>query len=135
MLRSTRNTLALVAAAAITAGAFIVPAAASAKTYKASLVVAGTQDGFKLKGTVKGAPLGSCTYTGTLKIPNTNQLWKCKGGTISVVTIGTSGAAEKSTGNWRFTKGTGKYKGIKGSGTLTGRISTATFKWVGKVSY
>jgi hypothetical protein len=135
MLRTIRTTLAVGAVSALTMGALIAPAIASAKTYKVTLKLSGKQTGVDIKGSIKGAPLGSCAYTGKLVIPNTNQVWKCKGGTIKTVGVGTTGASNDAKGTWKVTSGTGKFKGAKGSGTFSGQISTGLFTYVGKLSY
>jgi hypothetical protein len=135
MLRNIRTTLAIGAVSALTMGALVAPTVASAKTYKVSLKLSGKQTGVDLKGSIKGAPLGTCVYTGKLVIPNTNQVWKCKGGTIKTVGVGTTGAANDAKGTWKVTSGSGKFKGIKGSGTFSGQLSTGLFTYVGKLSY
>ena len=80
----------------------------------------GGQTGVNLQSTYKGTPFGTCKMTGKLVIPDTQQTWKCKGGSFKLVGHGTTGAANDAKGTWKITKGsgTGKYKGITGKGTF-----------------
>ena len=131
-----RKTLALTAVSALAAGALIAPAIASAKTYKVkATVVAKVGPNLSLKGTVKGKPIGKCTYKGKLEIPNTTGVWKCKGGTITVFSKGTSGASNDARADWKVLKGTGKFKKAKGKGKVVGKLSTATYKYTGTLTY
>jgi hypothetical protein len=116
--------------------ALVVPAVASAKTYKVKLTnTSHSGASTKLTGTVKGAPLGTCKYTGTLTIPNTTQVWRCHGGKIYVSSHGTSGVSNNARGTWKVTKGTGRYKHIKGGGTLKGLLSTGTYTYKGTLKF
>lgn len=135
MLRHTRRTLALVAAGALAAGALIGPAAASAKTHKVSMNFAGGQDGTALHATITHTPMGRCTMKGTLVIPNTKQVWTCKGGTIKMTGFGKTGAANDARGTWKITGGTGKFKKVKGHGTFSGQLSTGKFVYKGTIKY
>ena len=75
--------------------------------------------------------------TGKLVIPDTQQTWKCKGGSFKLVGHGTTGAANDAKGTWKIMKGsgTGKYKGISGKGTFSGKLSTGTFRYNGKARW
>jgi hypothetical protein len=110
---------------------------AEAKSYKVNVIGHGSNTGVDLKSTYKGSPFGTCKMTGKLVIPNTNQTWKCKGGSFELTGFGTTGAANDSKGTWKITKGsgTGKFKGISGSGTFSGKLSTGIYRYVGKVKY
>jgi hypothetical protein len=110
---------------------------AEAKSYKVNVIGHGSNTGVDLKSTYKGSPFGTCQMTGKLVIPNTNQTWKCKGGSFQLTGFGTTGAANDSKGTWKITKGsgTGKFKGITGSGTFSGKLSTGIYRYVGTVKY
>jgi len=110
---------------------------AQAKSYKVNMLGHGSQQGVDLKSTYKGSPFGTCKMTGKLVIPNTEQLWKCKGGSFKLTGFGTTGAANDSKGTWKITKGsgTGKYKKISGNGTFSGKLSTGIYRYVGKVKF
>jgi hypothetical protein len=110
---------------------------AEAKSYKVNVIGHGSQTGVDLKSTYKGSPFGTCQMTGKLVIPNTEQNWKCKGGSFQITGFGTTGAANDSKGTWKVKKGsgTGKYKGISGGGTFSGKLSTGIYRYVGKVKY
>jgi hypothetical protein len=107
--------------------------AQAASTHKVNMLGKGGQTGVNLKSTYKGKPFGTCKMTGKLVIPDTQQTWKCKGGSFKVVGHGTTGAANDAKGTWKITKGsgTGKYKGISGKGTFSGKLSTGTFRYKG----
>jgi hypothetical protein len=110
---------------------------AQAKSYKVRVVGHGSQTGVDLKSIYKGTPFGTCRMTGKLVIPNTEQNWKCKGGSFKLVGVGTTGAADDAKGTWSITKGsgTGRFKGITGKGTFSGKLSTGTFTYVGSAKY
>ena len=97
----------------------------------------GGQTGVNLHSTYKGKPFGTCKMTGKLVIPDTQQTWKCKGGSFKLVGHGTTGAANDAKGTWKITKGSGKgkYKGISGKGTFSGKLSTGTFRYKGKARW
>ena len=107
--------------------------AQAASSHKVSMLGKGTQTGVNLKSTYTGTPFGTCKMTGKLVIPNTEQTWKCKGGSFKVVGVGTTGAANDAKGTWSITRGSGKgkYKGISGKGTFSGKLSTGTFRYKG----
>ena len=109
-------------------------AAQAASSRKVNMLGKGGQTGVNLKSTYKGKPFGTCKMTGKLVIPDTQQTWKCKGGSFKLVGHGTTGAANDAKGTWKITKGsgTGKYKGISGKGTFSGKLSTGTFRYKGK---
>jgi len=131
-----RTKVAFVLTGIFVTAALVLPAAAFAKTYHVSLTnVSHSGEASTLKGTVKGSPLGNCTYTGKLTIPNTTQVWTCTGGKIYVTSHGTSGVSNNATGTWTVTKGTGKYGQIKGGGKLTGKLSTGTYKYAGTLKF
>jgi hypothetical protein len=132
MLR-TISKVAVIAAAA----ALAVTGVAEAKSYKVNVQGHGSNTGVDLKSTYKGSPFGTCQMTGKLVIPNTEQNWKCKGGSFQITGFGTTGAANDSKGTWKVKKGsgTGKYKGISGGGTFSGKLSTGIYRYVGKVKY
>jgi hypothetical protein len=135
-INNIHRLVALTVAAGLAAGAMIMPAAASAKSYKVRLVnksTSGTSP--KLVGTVKGKPLGKCKYRGTLTIPDTTQVWRCKRGKIYVSTHGTSGTSNDARATWKVTKGTGRYKGIRGRGKVKGKLSTSTFIYTGTLKF
>jgi len=136
MHRSIRCSSALVVAGVIAAGAAIAPAAAQAKTYKVNLsFVGGLTGGVNMAAKVSGKPLGTCSMKGKLVIPDTQQVWTCKGGTIKVTGHGTSGAADDAKGTWKITGGTGKFKKVTGGGAFTGKQSTGKFSYTGSISY
>jgi hypothetical protein len=83
---------------------------ASAKTYKVTMKV--TKAVPQIGAVYGGSPFGTCTMTGKLILPKSLQVWKCKGGSIHVTAVGTSGASNDAKGTWTLSKGTGKYKGI-----------------------
>jgi hypothetical protein len=111
--------------------------AQAASTHTVKMLGKGGQTGIDLHSTYKGKPFGTCKMTGKLVIPDTQQTWKCKGGSFKLVGHGTTGAAEDAKGTWKITKGSGKgkYKGIRGKGTFSGKLSKGTFTYVGKVKY
>jgi hypothetical protein len=115
MTRMIRSTLALAAV-----GTLAVAGVAEAKTYKINAKTVGKQVGVKLTAKITDPVLGKCTMTGKLVIPDTQQVWKCKGGTIRLTGHGTTGAENNAKGTWKVTGGTGKFKGAKGSATLSG---------------
>jgi uncharacterized protein DUF3224 len=94
-------------------------------------------DGVNAKAVYNGRPFGKCPATTKLAIPKVTGRWKCKGGSFTVVSTNTSGAADKITGNWHVVRGsgTGKYKGITGKGKIGGRISTGIFTFKGSAKY
>jgi hypothetical protein len=110
---------------------------AEAKSYSVSMLGHGSTAGVDVKSTYTGKPFGTCKMTGKLVIPDTHQTWKCKGGSFKLVGHGTTGAADDAKGTWRIVKGsgTGKYKGITGKGTFSGKLSTGTFRYLGKATY
>jgi hypothetical protein len=110
---------------------------AEAKSYSVSMLGHGSQTGVDVKSTYTGKPFGTCKMTGKLVIPDTRQTWQCKGGSFKLVGHGTTGAANDAKGTWRIVKGsgTGKYKGITGKGTFSGKLSTGTFRYLGKATY
>ena len=112
-------------------------AAQAASSHKVNMLGKGSQSGVALKSTYTGKPFGTCKMTGKLVIPDTQQTWKCKGGSFKVVGHGTTGAANDAKGTWKITKGsgTGKYKGISGNGTFSGQLSTGTFRYKGTARY
>jgi hypothetical protein len=132
MLRSISKVAVVAAVAALG-----ITGVAQAKTYKVNVVGHGSQSGVDLKSTYKGSPFGTCQMTGKLVIPNTEQTWKCKGGSFKLTGHGTTGAANDSKGTWKIAKGsgTGKYKGISGSGTFSGKLSTGIYRYVGTVKF
>jgi hypothetical protein len=135
MLRITRRTLAISAITAISAGAVIAPTVADAASHKLKVSYAGKQTGVTLSATLSGSPVGKCTMTGKLVIPDTQQVWKCKGGTLKLTGHGTTGAANDAKGTWKVNGGTGKYAKAKGKGVFTGQISTGKFTYTGTLSY
>lgn len=138
MLRVNRRTAGLLVVGALATTALVAPAVGQAKTVKISMKTqAGgpPPNGNKITGTYKGKPFGTCKMKGTLVIPKSLQTWKCKGGTLSVDSTGTTGAANDAKGSFKITKGTGKYKGIKGKGTWAGQISTGVFLYKGSAKY
>ena len=110
---------------------------AEAKAHKIHMVGHGGQTGVKLHSTYKGKPFGTCKMTGTLVIPNTQQTWKCKGGSFKLIGHGTTGAANNSKGTWKIVKGSGKgkYRHLTGKGTFKGTLSTGVYTYVGTVHY
>ncbi len=128
MHRTIRSGVALLALTAVAA----LPAAASAKTQKVTIKSVGGQDGIKLTAKMTGS-LGSCTMKGQLIIPDTHQVWTCKGGTLKVTGHGTTGAADDSKGTWKVTGGTGRFKGAGGGGTFSGQLSTGKYTYVGTI--
>jgi hypothetical protein len=110
---------------------------AEAKSYKVNVIGHGSVTGTDVQSTYKGSPFGTCKMTGKLVIPNTEQTWKCKGGSFKLVGHGTTGAANDSKGTWSITSGsgTGKFKGITGKGTFSGQLSTGIYRYVGTVKY
>jgi hypothetical protein len=126
--RKTR-TIAAVAGAAVLA----LPGIAEAKTYKVNASFSGSQNGTALTAKIRDKSLGKCTMKGKLVIPKTQQTWTCKGGKIRITGTGTTGASNDAKGTWKVTGGTGKFKGAKGGGTFAGKLSTAKFKYRGKI--
>jgi hypothetical protein len=135
VFRFTRRTLAISAITAISAGAVVVPGVADAASHKLKVTYKGKQTGVALSATLSGTPVGTCTMTGKLVIPDTQQTWKCKGGTLKLTGHGTTGAANDSKGTWKITGGTGKFAKAKGKGVFAGQISTGTFSYTGTLSY
>jgi Protein of unknown function (DUF3224) len=125
--------IAVVASIAVLAVAGV----AQAKSYKVNTLGKGGQTGVDLKSTYSGKPFGVCKMTGKLVIPDTQQTWKCKGGSFKLVGHGTTGAANDAKGTWTIVKGsgTGKFKGITGKGTFSGQLSTGTFRYIGTAKY
>jgi len=128
MTRRIRSTIALAAV-----GSLALAGVAEAKTYKVNAKTVGKQVGVKLTAKITDPVLGKCTMTGKLVIPDTQQVWKCKGGTIKLIGHGTTGAANDAKGTWKATGGTGKFKGAKGKGTFAGKLSTAKFTYKGTI--
>ena len=128
MSRKTRTILAVAGAAALA-----LPGVAEAKTWKVNAKSVGSQTGTALKATITDKSLGTCKMTGKLVIPNTNQTWKCKGGSLKVVGTGTTCAADNARGTWKVKGGTGKFKGAKGGGSFAGKLSTGRFTYKGTV--
>jgi hypothetical protein len=128
MTRRIRTTLALTAVASLA-----LTGVAEAKTYKMNAKSVGKQVGVKLSARITDPVLGRCTMTGRLVIPDTQQVWKCKGGTFRLTGHGTTGADNDAKGTWTVTGGTGKFKGAKGKGTFAGRLSTAKFTYKGSI--
>jgi hypothetical protein len=127
-----RAALALAVVAALAA----IPALALAKSYSVNLLFkAGPPKGTSISAKISGQPLGKCTMKGTLTIPDTKQVWTCKGGTIKVKGHGTTGAANHAKGTWKVTGGTRKFSGIKGGGTFDGYFSTNTFHYKGTLKF
>jgi hypothetical protein len=126
--RKIRSTLIAAGVAALA-----LPSVAEAKTWKVNASFSGGQSGTRLTAKITDKSLGSCTMKGTLVIPDTKQVWKCKGGTIKLTGHGTTGAANDAKGTWKVTGGTGKFKGAKGGGTFAGKLSTGKFKYKGSV--
>ena len=79
--------------------------AQAASSHKVNMLGKGGQTGVNLKSTYKGKPFGTCKMTGKLVIPNTQQTWKCKGGSFKLVGHGTTGAANDAKGTWKITQG------------------------------
>lgn len=134
----TRRMTALAATAALGATVLVVPAVASAKSYKVNfkgVPGSGKQVGTKINGAYKGKPIGTCKMTGTLVIPVSKQVLKCKGGSFHLDATSTSGASNDVVGKWKMSKGTGKYKGIKGTGKFSGTISEGVFTYTGTAKY
>ena len=131
----TRKTTMLIAVGALAGSAIAMPAVASAKSYKFNMKVskAFPQVEDKISANYNGKPFGKCTMKGKLVIPNTQQTWKCKGGTFYLVAVGKVAAVV--TGTWKVSKGTGKFKGIKGKGTFSGKLSDNIFTYKGTVKY
>lgn len=111
------------------------PAAADAKTYRATLHVQGTAQGATLKVTVSGSPLGRCRGTGRISRAGTTYSLRCPGGSVRMRSKATTGLADRSRGRWQMLGGTGRYQRISGSGTFHGRLSTGTFTCTGTVRY
>lgn len=128
MTRRIRTTLALTAVAGLA-----LTGVAEAKTYKMNARSVGKQVGVKLSAKITDPVLGRCTMTGKLVIPDTQQVWKCKGGTFRLTGHGTTGASDDAKGTWKVSGGTGKFKGAKGSGTFAGKLSTAKFVYKGSI--
>jgi hypothetical protein len=128
MTRRIRSTLVLTAVASLA-----LTGVAEAKTYKINARTVGKQVGVKLSARITDPVLGRCTMTGRLVIPDTQQVWKCKGGTIKLTGHGTTGADNDAKGTWKVTGGTGKFKGASGKGTFAGRLSTAKFTYKGSI--
>ena len=130
-----RKVLVVGALAAFAGSAVVGPSVASAKSYKMNMKVtkAYTQVGDKIRADYNGKPFGKCKMTGKLVIPNTQQTWKCKGGTVKLVAKGKVAAVV--TGTWKITGGTGKFKGAKGSGKFSGKLSDNIFTYKGTVKY
>ena len=128
MTRRIRSTVALAAVASLA-----LTGVAEAKTYKINAKTVGKQVGVKLSAKITDPVLGKCTMTGKLVIPDTQQVWKCKGGTFKLTGHGTTGAANDAKGTWKVTGGTGKFKGATGKGTFAGKLSTAKFTYKGSI--
>jgi hypothetical protein len=128
MTRRIRSTIALAAV-----GSLALAGVAEAKTYKVNAKTVGKQVGVKLSAKITDPVLGKCTMTGKLVIPDTQQVWKCKGGTFKLTGHGTTGADNDAKGTWKVTGGTGKFKGAKGSGTFAGKLSTSKFTYKGSI--
>lgn len=139
MTRTThrRTALLLSAACALVGILGLSSVALAASTHRVNMLGHGGQTGIALKSTYKGKPFGTCKMTGKLVIPDTQQTWKCSGGSFKVVGHGTTGAANDAKGTWKITKGSGsgKYKHISGKGTFSGTLSTGTFRYVGSARY
>jgi len=133
--RSIRKATALAAVCALGIAALVAPGIASAKTHKVSMNFAGGQKGTALFATITRTPMGTCKMKGTLVIPDTKQVWTCKGGTIRMTGHGLTGAANDARGTWKITGGTGKFKKVKGKGTFSGQLSTGKFIYKGTISY
>jgi uncharacterized protein DUF3224 len=131
----TRSLVLLACALVLTA--LIATTAFAKSSHKVNMLGHGGTSGVKVHSTYKGTPFGTCKMTGTLVIPNTNQTWKCKGGSFKLIGHGTTGAANDAKGTWKIVKGSGKgkYKGITGKGTFAGKLSTGTFRYKGSASY
>jgi hypothetical protein len=128
MTRRIRSTIVLAAV-----GSLALAGVAEAKTYKINAKTVGKQVGVKLSAKITDPVLGKCTMTGKLVIPDTQQVWKCKGGTFKLIGHGTTGAANDAKGTWKVTGGTGKFKGASGKGTFAGKLSTAKFTYKGSI--
>ncbi|WCB93296.1 hypothetical protein DSM104299_02008 [Baekduia alba] len=128
MTRRIRSTIVLAAV-----GSLALAGVAEAKTYKINAKTVGKQVGVKLSANITDPVLGKCTMTGKLVIPDTQQVWKCKGGTFRLIGHGTTGAANDAKGTWKVTGGTGKFKGASGKGTFAGKLSTAKFTYKGSI--
>jgi hypothetical protein len=113
------------------------PSMAAAKTYTVKMKTTKTCPtvGTHICSTFGGQPFGTCKMTGQLVIPESHQVWKCKGGSFHIDEVGTSGASNDAKGTWKASKGTGKFKGIKGKGTFHGKLSTGVFYYDGRVRY
>lgn len=142
MTRNVRKFVVLPALVALSAAAVVAPTTASAakKTYKVKMVNCGSTcgqvgPGTKITSEYTGKPFGHCFMKGNLVLPDTTQRWKCKGGSFTVKTHGTTGAADRNEGPFTISKGTGKFKGIKGKGKFSGLISTAKFTYTGTVRF
>jgi uncharacterized protein DUF3224 len=124
-------------AAMTSVAALALTGVAEARSHRVHMIGHGGQTGVKLHSTYKGSPFGTCKMTGTLVIPNTQQTWRCRGGSFRLVGHGTTGAANNAKGTWRIVRGSGrgKYRHISGSGTFSGKLSTGTFTYVGRASY
>jgi hypothetical protein len=133
--RITRKVTALAAVCSLATAALIAPGIAGAKTHKVSMNFAGGQQGTALTATITKTPMGKCTMKGTLVIPDTKQVWTCKGGTIKMTGHGTTGASNDAKGTWKITGGTKKFKKVKGKGTFSGQLSTGKFVYKGTISY
>ncbi|UGS35596.1 hypothetical protein [Capillimicrobium parvum] len=134
MPRNIRKIAALAAVCSLGAAAIAAPSA-MAKTHKVSMNFAGGQKGTALTATITHTPMGPCKMKGTLVIPDTKQVWTCKGGTIKMTGHGTTGAANDAKGTWTITGGTRKFKKVKGKGTFSGQLSTGKFVYKGTIKY
>lgn len=115
-----------IAAAAVTAGLALAPAA-NAASHKVSIKLDGPAKGTVISGTWTEKTLGSGTLKGTLHIPVAVITFKVKGGTFTT-TSDVKGCRDTAVtpptfkGCWRVIRGTGKFKKARGGGKLSGNL-------------
>src|SRR4051794_20158313 len=137
MSRTYRRTAGLVVVGALASSALVMPALgqAKSKSHKVNMLSSqSSQVGIKLKAVYTGTPFGKCKMTGTLVLPVSKQLWKCKGGSFKVNATGTL-KGDAASGTYKMFAGKGKFKGISGKGKFAGSLSKGVFRYKGTAKY